>query len=107
MNCSHKLVFTFRFCVEFLCTRAAAAFDSSFSRGVRTIRVPNGSIFQDDLRLALDHDVLALLATTFPYAYELTAHINPRSDHASGPVSCDCGAMPTAWKGMTSGQVRL
>ena len=36
----------------------------------------------DDLRLALDHDVLALLAATFPYAYELTAHINPRSDHA-------------------------
>lgn len=36
MNCSHKLVFTFTFCVEFLCTRAAAAFDSSFSRGVRT-----------------------------------------------------------------------
>ena len=36
----------------------------------------------DDLLDALDHDVLALLATTFPSTYELTAHINPRSDHA-------------------------
>ena len=33
----------------------------------------------DDLLDALDHDVLALLATIFPCAYELTAHINPRS----------------------------
>ena len=36
----------------------------------------------DGLLLALDHDVLAPLATTFPCAYELTAHINPQSDHA-------------------------
>ena len=33
----------------------------------------------DDLLDALDHDVLALLATTFPCAYELTAQIIPRS----------------------------
>ena len=36
----------------------------------------------DGLLLALDHDVLALLATTFPCAYELTTHINPPSDGA-------------------------
>ena len=35
----------------------------------------------DGLLLALDHDVLALLATTFPCAYELTTHINPRLEH--------------------------
>ena len=36
----------------------------------------------DASHLALDHDVLAPLAATFPCAYELTAHINPQSEHA-------------------------